>query len=239
LTEIFAPTNWHQIWLCFKSFFEFLYFVAGIVIGIAAVYAAKQVRIASQQLDATKEVAKAAARREAVKLAGDKCEYFAEKVVPAQNDAVNAYVAGTCNFLDPAPLQPGTQPVPAFTIVNGDFAQPVHYDVRRITPEQWNSVKAPMVMFLNKLETFAIPFAAGVADDVTGFQETAPVFIGLMNTFMPVIYFLRQTQGACYASILKLFSVWNTRVATNVLAQVMPGLQRMIDEAGNNQIPPI
>jgi hypothetical protein len=239
LTETFQPTNWHHIWLCFKSFFELLYFIAGIVIGIAAVYAAKQVRIASQQLDAAKEIAKSAARREAVKLAGDKCEYFAENVVSAQNDAVNAYVAGHCTFLDPTPLQPGAQAVPAFTIVNGDFAQPIHYDVRRITPEQWNSVKAHMVMFLNKLETFAIPFAAGVADDVTGFQETAPVFIGLMNTFMPVIYFLRQTQGARYASILKLFTVWNTRVAANVLAQVMPGLQRMIDEAGTSQIPPI
>lgn len=247
------PTDWHYIWLSMKSVVEFLYFLAGIVLVGAAVYAARQVKfasqqvklasdqltIASQQLDSTREIAKSAARRESVKLAGEKCEYFADHVVPAQNDTLNAYMAAHCTFLDPVPLQQGAAPLPPFTIINGDFAQPMNYDIRRITPEQWESVKAHMVMFLNRMETFAIPFAAGVADDATGFQETAPVFIGTMNTFLPAVYFLRTTQGARYASILRLFSVWNNRVIANALAQAIPGMQQMVADAAANQIQPL
>lgn len=93
--------------------------------------------------------------------------------------------------------------------------------------------------FLNKLESFAIPFAMGVADDATGFQETAPAFINILNKYTPAIYYLRQSQGVRYPSVLKLFNVWNDRITAQALAQLIPGMQRMIADAGNNQIPPL
>lgn len=59
------------------------------------------------------------------------------------------------------------------------------------------------------LESFAIPFAAGVADDDTGFMETAPAFIKGVQLVMPAIYYLRTTQGSRWSSVLKLFEIWD------------------------------
>ena len=63
-----------------RSALEALYFLAGIGI-FAACYAAKQVRIASDQIKTAKEIATANSRRESVKLAGEHCRYYAEGVL--------------------------------------------------------------------------------------------------------------------------------------------------------------
>jgi hypothetical protein len=242
------PTDWHYVWLCIKSVAEFLYFVAGLVISGAAIYAAKQVKlayvqlqIASEQLRTTKDISTATARRESVKLASEHCRYYAEHVLPAYDAALNKYNNQHCTFLNPVPTPQGVPPAPAFVINNGDFGQ-VNYDLNRITAEQWNAVRTEFVNVLNKLEAFAIPFAAGVADDATGFQETAPAFIANLNYLIPAVYYLRQTQGVRYASILKLFNIWNNRVAGNalrpLLQPLLQGIQRVVD-AANNPIQPI
>lgn len=179
------PTDWHYIWLCVKSVVEFVYFLAGIGVVIAAWKALEQIRLGSEQLKTTKDIAKSTALREAVKLASDQLKFFASTVIPAQNEAVAKYHAQQCTFLTAAAVQPGAQPAPPFVITNGDFAQ-VNYNLARITPAIWESVRMEFVVFANALENFAVPFAAGVADDTTGFQETAPIFISVMQTFMPV-----------------------------------------------------
>jgi len=137
-----------------------------------------------------------------------------------------------CTFL--APVQ---QAVPAFVIKDGDFAQ-VNYDLNRVKPE-WARVGLEIVNFLNKCESFAIPFAEGVADDRIGFQETATVFISSINGLTPAIYYLRQTQGGRYASVLKLWNIWHDRIAAQALAPAMKGIQELIDAAEKNKIKPI
>jgi len=219
--------------------FEFLYFVAGVAISVAAIYAAKQVKIASEQLKTSKEIADRSARREAVKLASDYCRYYAEHVVPAFETLAKKYREHGCTFLDRVHFPAGQQPPPPqFIIQNGDFGQ-VTYDLNRITPEQWNAVETEIVSCANKLESFAIPFAAGAADDDIGFQETAPAFIALLNNLIPAIYYLGRTQGARYASILRLFNVWNNRVAVNLLGPLLQGMQKIVADANNNPIQPL
>ena len=68
-------------------------------------------------------------------------------------------------------------------IKDGDLAQ-VNYDIKRVTPE-WTKVNNEVVDFLNKSESFAIPFAAGVADDAIGFQETAASFLSTISFVTP------------------------------------------------------
>jgi hypothetical protein len=212
----------------------------------AAIYAAKQVKFAAQQakaaleqVEVTRKIGKDNAKRESVRWAGEHCRYFAEVVVSEWERADGAYRASQCTFLEPVALRPGAPQVPAFTIHNGDFGPQINYDMNRITPQCWQQCGHQIVHFLNKLESFAIPFAMGVADDPTGFQETAPAFIAILNKYTPAIYYLRVMQGSRYPSILKLFNVWNNRVAAQALAQLLPGMQKMIDDAGNNQIPPL
>jgi len=233
------PTDWDNVWQIVRSILEALYFLSGVGIFIAACYAARQVRIASEQLKmasdqlkTTKEIADANRRRESVKLAAELCKYLADEIVPAQDAAARKYAAERCTFL--AAVQ---QAVPAFVIRNGDFAQ-VNYDLKRVTAE-WGKVCNEIVTFLNKCESFAIPFAAGVADDGIGFQETAASFVSTINVYVPAIYYLRQTQGVRYASVLKLWNIWHDRLVALALAPAIKGIQDLIDAAEKNKIKPI
>jgi hypothetical protein len=94
LMQSAQPTDWHHIWLCVKSFVEFLYFLPGIGIVIAAWEALDQIRLAKDQLTTTKDIAKATALREAVKLASDQLKFFADTVLPAQTAAVAWFWGG-------------------------------------------------------------------------------------------------------------------------------------------------
>jgi hypothetical protein len=233
------PTDWHYVWQTTRSVLEALYFVSGIGILGAAAYAAKQVRItseqlktASEQLRLTKEISDANSRRESVKLAAELCKYFAHEIVPAQEAFIKKYFAEKCTFLNPV-----KQAAPIFVIKDGDFAQ-ANYDINKVTPE-WTKVNIEVVVFLNKSESFAIPFAAGVADDAIGFQETAAAFVSTINFVTPVIYYLRQTQGSRYASVLKLWNIWHDRIAAQAAVPAMKGLQELIDAAEKNKIKPI
>jgi hypothetical protein len=221
-----------------RSVLEALYFIAGVGIFAAACYAAKQVRlgseqlkIASDQLKTTKEIADANSRRESIKLAAALCKYFADEVVPAQLLATTKYATEKCTFLT-VNLQK-----PAFVLKDGDFAK-VDYDINRIEPV-WSKVGNELVIFLNKAESFAIPFAEGVADDGIGFQETAATFVATISVFMPVIYYLRMKQNVRYASVLKLWNIWHDRLAAKALTpEVMKLIQDLID-AGQKNIKPI
>ena len=61
---------------------------------------------------------------------------------------------------------------------------------------------------------------AGVADEDIGFTETAPAFVNMMNRVVPAIYYMRVLQGARYASVLKLFDLWNSRIAAKALVLI-------------------
>jgi hypothetical protein len=239
VTTLSEPTDWHSVWQTTRAVLEALYFISGIGILIAALFAVRQVRIASdqlriasEQLKTTKEIADSNSRRESVRYAAALCKYYADEVVPAQDAALKKYVAAQCTCLAPVKQQ-----LPAFVIKDGDFAQ-VNYDIKRIEPE-FPKVAIEFVTLLNKFESFAIPFAAGVADDGIGFQETASVFIIGVGVFTPAIYYLRQTQGARYASVLKLWNIWNDRMVALALTPAMKGLQDLIDAAEKNKIKPI
>jgi hypothetical protein len=120
----------------------------------------------------------------------------------------------------------------------GDFKQ-VSYDINRVHPE-WPRVGTCIVHFLSKAESFAIPFAEGVADDRIGFQETAASFIAAISAFMPAIYYLRKTQNVGYASVLKLWNIWHDRMVAKALTpEVMKRIQDLIQAAEKNKIKPI
>jgi hypothetical protein len=232
------PTDWHSNWQTFRSVLEVLYFISGVGIFAAACYAARQVMLASQQLKIasdqlklTKEIADANSRREAVRLAAIQCRYFAEEVLTSAHTATSLYAKEQCTFLNPQ-----ASSKPAFLLKDGDFKQ-VNFDHTKIPALEWNKMNAAIVDFLNKAESFAIPFAAGVADDGIGFQETAPAFVTLVQGYMPAIYYLRMTQSVGFASVLKLFNIWHDRAVANSLTpEIMKGIQGLIEAADRNKI---
>jgi hypothetical protein len=170
--------DWNSVWHWIRPVLEALYFISGVgIFAAAACYAARQVSIASRQLQLaseelrfTKDIAEANSNRESVKLAAQFCKSFADEIVPAFQEFAHKYKELNLTFLTPdVPQQQ-----PWFVVRDGDFQQAT-YDLGKITPH-WDKIAVEMVKYLYKAEAFAIPFAAGVADDQIGFQETAVAF---------------------------------------------------------------
>lgn len=215
-----------QWYLYLRAILEILYFLAGLGIALG-------VYLGLQQLRLTKELADASNKREAVKLAAQQCKYFAEVVVPAFDKAIAEYKATALTFLG---AYLNKQP-PAYILKDGKFIKN-NFDVRLIQAEM-PKIEKSAVTSLNSAESFAIPFAAGVADDEIGFQETAAAFCNLVNTWMPALFFLCHTQGVTYASALTLFCVWNDRRAAQAMAPAVKSAQAWIEEVDKKRIKPI
>jgi hypothetical protein len=141
-----------------RTVLELAYFVAGIVIAVFAGFGLKQIAL-------TKKIATANAKRESLKFAAERCQYFAEQCVALQIKALDEHRRLGLNFLNNPSV---------FSIVDGEI-QTQGYN-RAVFAQQYQKMPNDIVRVLNSLEAFAIPFAAGVADDEVGFQETATAF---------------------------------------------------------------
>ncbi len=223
--------------LCARTILELFYFISGIAIAVIAFIglrqvkaAAAQVKIASEQLNLTREIASTNAKREAAKLALEQCGYFAEKYVPAFRVLVDKYRAQKLSFLEVRP-KPNE---PQFIIQEGEFKS-ANCDTALIQRE-YPQVEYEMLACLNGLEYFAIPFAAGVADEDIGYRETALAFCEGLTFTMAGLYHLRSQNRGRYDSAIKLFEVWNRRTTARAVAPFMSSMQALIDQAKSDKI---
>jgi hypothetical protein len=223
-------------WYCtVRAFLELLYFASGIAIAIAAFLGLRQLKVGLEQVAISKEVARINAKRESVRYADEQCRYFAEKVVPAQTKMGVEYTQARLTFLNILP--PDNQGPRQFLVQNGEVVLPRGYDVTLLDRE-WLKIAEPMITYLNAIESFAIPFAEGVANEDIGYRETARPFCQGMQSVLPAIFQLRRTQQGRYESAIKLYTTWSSRLAAEVVAPMVGILGNIVD-AGRGRIPPI
>jgi hypothetical protein len=197
-------------WPVIKSILEAAYFVAGIAIAIAAFKGLGQLNIGLEQLKATKEIAKKNALSEALRFATERCQYFADVVVPAQEVFIQAYMQAKCTF---------RQMSANCSVKNGEINTSPGFNTAAFDSE---SVRLRMEIptFLNTLEAFAIPFVARVADDDLGYQETGISFCSMVRDTLVLLYHTRQRDySGRYESTVKLYERWNDRRIAEELGQ--------------------
>src|SRR5271169_2913927 len=95
-----------------RSILELLYFASGIVIAVAVILSLKQIRIGLEQLKTTREIANTNAKREAIKLAAEQCNYYAERTVPLFTEFVSEYKRLGLKYMSTKPQ---------FAIQNGEI----------------------------------------------------------------------------------------------------------------------
>ena len=211
-----------------RGVLEVLYFGSGVVIAYAAIRALKQIRIGSEQLRMTRDIADLSAKREAIKLASEQCRYYAERTMALAVPLVEEYTRLRLTFLS-GPSQ--------FTIQNGEITG-VNFDLKLLDAEVPRII-VPLVHFLNALEAFAIPFAAGVADDDLGFQETAISFCQTAQVYMPALFQMRRNNNGRFESAIKLYDAWNKRLAARALGPVVKTLEELNRAAEQAKIKPL
>ena len=203
-----------------RAVLELLYFLAGVVIAVAAVWGLEQLRI-------TRRIARRNAEREAVKFAAERCQYFADYAVPAGGKFFGEYNRLGLRFLDPA----------KFNVRQGEIVE-YNFDLKRLAA-QIPPIINLLANYLNTLEAFAIPFVARVADADVGFRETALAFCQGVKLMMPALFYMRQTQSARYESTIRLYELWNKRLQATSAAQAIKPMQELIRSADNERIRPM
>lgn len=236
MTQPANPTDWLAVWHAVRGAIEVLYFLS---VTIAAWLGLRQLTLAKNLVDAavkeltlTQKLADSNSRREAVKFAGVQCKYLGEEIVPVFMQLVQRHNQLHLTFMNAVLGQP-----PAFVVRDGELVV-ANYDLQALTP-QVTAVMNEVVAYLNMAEAFAIPFAAGVAADDIGFQETANTFCMGITSCMPAIFFIRQTQNVRFPSALRLYGIWSNRLAARALAPLLPNMQAVVDAAQNQNIPQI
>lgn len=206
-----------------RPILEAIYFISsvGVLIGVW---------VAVRQLRLTRKIADTNVRRESTKLATDQCRYLAEVVIPAFDRFRSKYSSAKLTFLS-RKLNEGQ---PLIQLKNGEFANPNH-DPTAVRNE-WKTIEAELVEYLNFCEYFALPFAAGVADEKVAFPVAALPFITTVNTGIIGIYQLRATGAGRYESTLKLYLVWFMRLASAAAASAVPQMEQVIKNAAANKI---
>ncbi len=206
-----------------RPILEGLYFLSsiGIVVGVW---------VAVRQLRLTRKIADTNVKRESAKLAADQCRYLADTLFPAFEKFTKKYSTAGLAFLSKK-LQAAQ---PLIQLTNGEFTNPNH-DPAALQKE-WGLINVELVEYLNACEYFALPFAAGVADEKVAFPVAALPFITAVNTGIIGLYQLRAMGAGRYESTLKLYAVWFMRLASAAAASAVPQMQQLIKNAAANKI---
>jgi hypothetical protein len=211
-----------------RSILELLYFASGIVIAVAVVLSLKQIRIGLQQLKTTREIANTNAKREAIKLAAEQCNYYAERTVPLFTEFVSEYKRLGLKYMSTKPQ---------FAIQNGEIVN-TNFDTKLLDAEV-PKIIIPLVNFLNSVEAFAIPFAAAVADENLGYQETAINFCQTVRVHMSGLFQMRRTNNGRFESTIRLYMLWNNRLVGHALAPIMETLEELVKSGQEQKINPL
>jgi hypothetical protein len=206
VTSQLSSSNWSSV---LRAILELGYFAAGIAIAVAAFLGLEQLKI-------TKEIARTNAKREALKFAAERCQYFAEYAVPALAKFDAEYKRLELKFLT-------NQPPPQWAVQNGEITNQ-NFDTKQLDAEVPRIMEF-LVSYINTLEAFAMAFVAGVADDDLGFRATAMAFCGGVRLIMPAIFQMRRTGNGRFESTIKLFELWNIRLVANAVAPHMKALE--------------
>ncbi len=204
-----------------RAILEVLYFVAGIAIAGAAFWGLQQIRL-------TKQIATKNAKREDLKFAAERCQYYADTVVDlwvklnAEHERLKLTVFTT-------PIR--------FEVVNGEIELSGKLNIPDVN-KQTLQVGFPLLAYMNSLEAFAIPFAAGVADDDLGFQETARAFCESVQRII-VAFVISRMVGPRYESCIRLYDCWSKRLKTDDLRKQMKDLEGKIKATPISKINPV
>jgi hypothetical protein len=198
-------------WVTFKQFrdwFEIAYFVATVLMALAAWVALKHLKIAKATLEQAQRDLQVRSKREAVSLAIELCrEYGTDFGKRYEAEMVDLHKNGFVFFRWPM----SDLEFAHSSIVN---RQEADQWVLQFTKNRALALRA--VAILNELEAFALPFAGGVADEEVAYPVIGKLFIDAVLGFAPYLITLRDDKdrniiSGKFPNTVALFRLWYAR----------------------------
>lgn len=161
-----------QIFETVRAGLELGYYAAGIILAYLAYRGLAQINL-------TKQIATTNAKRESFKLAVEQCHFYAEQVVPARAKVISAAKDRGVQVLSPE----------SFVLAKGEIVE-IKIGKRHIGSEA-AKLSEELLLYMNRLEAFAMAFTSGVADETVGYRETAQAFCQTVPEALPYIQHCR------------------------------------------------
>lgn len=165
---------------------------------IATVFGAIGIFVAWWQYRFSVKIAEQQNRRASVELAARECTLFGIEIMK-QFQELGSKIESQTSFLQDCKIE----------LTAGNL----RYDASAVNPEVMAKMRPladESLRVFNRLEGFAIPFVAGVADDEIGFVECGRAYVQIIEKYCPLMVFTNNKHY--YQSAQKLYSKWKSRI---------------------------
>ena len=108
-------------------------------------------------------------------------------------------------------------PAASFKLAKGEITDVV--TPGRDIPTEGVSLDQDLLLYMNRVEAFAMAFTAGVADEMVAYRETARPFCQTLPETAPFISVMRQRGIARFESTVELYELWFGRLTSEALTQ--------------------
>ncbi len=198
-----------------KDILEIIYFISGPVVAYFAFRALEQINEAKKQVTETKESRIINSKREAYKIAADKCEYFMTTIIPLIDNLDKAVKANGVTFFEKSHVEITT---------DGIKVKPFYKDQDEIG----KVFSLPNLELFNPLESFSLFFASGVAEEKIGYLTIGSTYCNTVRKYAPLLVTI--SDGKHFNNTLHLFKIWNARQEKENLEKEKKRIDKQLSE---------
>jgi hypothetical protein len=171
-----------------RPFLEVLYFIAGIVVACAAVFALKQISILKRTLQVQ-------SKRDALKITSEQCDDYLSRIIELQNEFNRKMKEHNVKYFDgwKVTVKNNSVSVDRESAPNMQGLAEIHKELK----------------VLNSMESFSSFFVSNVADEKVAYDTVGITFLNFNRKLMPLITSCRE--DGYYKNLSKLFVKWEMR----------------------------
>jgi hypothetical protein len=195
----------------FKSHLENIYFLSGVALTISLI-------VTIIQLRQSKQIARLASKREAFRLAAERCEFFGANIIPKWSAHIKELETEGVNYLDLCKV-----------IISENKISIDRTLATKTDFEKFASKSKTTINLLNALEGWAIFFVAGIADDRVGYLSCGKVYVEIVEKLMPAVMHTGAWKDDTYKALHGLFFRWRDRLNQERLLKQQKEIAKQLD----------
>jgi hypothetical protein len=202
-----------------REILELVFFVsAGPILAIIA-------GIGLRQISVLRKNAQIDAQRAALSLAAERCEHYHRVLSPLQDKLNDAIKANQVTCFATAEVEIKTDSVRVESKVTGKER---YEQITKIGPE--------LISVLNAMDAFSIYFTTGAANEQVAFSSVGVAFVDATRDVLPA--FVHSLEKGHYRHLMKLFFLWNNRIAAEQLHIQKEEIEAQLTSVGNKFVKP-
>ncbi len=199
-----------------------------LMIQIAPAITFLTVFIALWQIRIAKNALVTSSKREAVTLAADKCKEAAEELIPLHTQLTTKQIICFWELTDNKSCDINL--VKHIEAMNW-------FEAMRKNIDSFSS----LVNFANKIESFAMYFANGAADEQIAYPAMGETFCNWVKCIAPVIVGMKKLNNCTsyYSNTISLYKIWSPRRANDKICEEITKSNAKKQELTDNSIKPL